>query len=79
MTTNPTILARDIEEGMTLSNLLKELRRLTEGKKLFVQVTSDDAAEMLDLLSAHPGTDKELASFRKNWGAKFGKGISELI
>ena len=202
VTTNPTILARDIEEGMTLSELLKELRRLTEGKKLFVQVTSDDAegmirdaekivsvlggdltikvpstsegfeaikalkavgistaatacystsqallaakagadfvapyvshldnlsldgpgvasemarqfdlhgfgtqvlaasfrtasqverciaggvsavtvtADMLDLLSAHPGTDKELASFRKNWGAKFGKGISELL
>ena len=202
VTTNPTILARDIEDGMTLKELLFEIRRLTENKKMFVQVTSPDAegmvrdaktivevlggdlsikvpsnksgfeaiktlsqmgisttatacystsqaliaakcgadfvapyishvdnlsldgeaaacdmakqlafhglktqilaasfrtasqverciaggvtavtvtAEMLDTLSAHPGTDKELASFEKNWSAKFDRGIAELI
>lgn len=202
VTTNPTILARDIEDGVTLKALLFRIRELTDGKKLFVQVTSDDAAgmvhdaqtivkslggdlsikvpsnaagfeaiktlsamgisttatacystsqallaaksgadfvapyishldnlsldgpavacemarqmefheldtqilaasfrtasqierciaggvtsvtvtaEMLDVLSAHPGTDKELASFRKNWSARFNCGISELL
>lgn len=202
VTTNPTILSRDIEDGMTLSELLYELRKLTDGKKLFVQVTSDDTegiirdaekivsvlggdltikvpstsagfeaikiltckgistaatacystsqaliaakagadfvapyishldnmsldgtmiacemahqlkyhelgtqilaasfrtasqierciaggvsavtvtAEMFDTLSAHPGTDKEIASFRKNWNSRFEKGISELL
>ena len=202
VTTNPTILARDIEDGMTLSELLREIRRLTAEKKLFVQVTSDttdemvldaqaianslggdlsikvpsntagfaaikklkalgisttatacyttsqallaaksgadfiapyvshidnlsldgpaeacamasllrshdlDAqilaasfrtaaqverciaggvtsvtvtAEMLDVLASHPGTDKELCSFRKNWSNRFGRGIRELL
>lgn len=202
VTTNPTILARDIENGTTLLGLLCKIRMLTEGKKLFVQVTSEDTegmikdaetivktlggditvkvhsnsegfaaikalseigistaatacyttsqallaaksgadfvapyishidnlssdgafaacdmarclafhrfntavlaasfrtasqvercisggvnavtvtAEMLDTLSSHPGTDKELDSFKKNWSARFGKGISELI
>ena len=202
VTTNPTILARDIEDGMTLSELLSEIRRLTSGKKLFVQVTSPDTdgmvkdaekivdtlggditvkipstsvgfeaikrlkecgistaatacyttsqallaaksgadyvapyishidnlsldgpavacdmaeqldfhgfetqilaasfrtaaqverciaggvtsvtvtAEMLDTLSSHPGTDRELASFEKNWVSRFPCGISELL
>lgn len=202
VTTNPTILARDIEEGMTVKELLTEIRNLTVGKKLFVQVTagtsegmisdakkivsvlggyisvkvpsnregfeaiknlakegisttatacystsqallaakcgadfvapyishldnlsldgpavaSDMAeqlafhgfgtqvlaasfrtasqvercisggvtsvtvtAEMLDVLSYHPGTDKELASFRKNWANRFEKGIGDLL
>ena len=202
VTTNPTILARDIEDGMSLNQLLHAIRKLTEGKKLFIQVTSDTAegmiadakkivsvfggditvkvpcnkagfetirqltgigirtcatacystsqallaakagaefvapyvshldnlsldgpdtaaemarqlafhnlktqvlaasfrtasqverciaggvtsvtvtAEMLDVLSAHPGTDKELNSFRTNWSKRFDKGISELI
>ena len=202
VTTNPTILARDIEEGMTLKELLTEIRSLTKGKKLFVQVTSDtpdgmvrDAevivktlggdlsikipstadgfeairrlktlgidttatacysvsqallaaksgagfvapyishldnlsldgaaeasemarqlafhqldtqilaasfrtasqvtrciaggvtavtvtSEMLAILAAHPGTEKELASFRKNWAARFDQGIAELL
>lgn len=202
VTTNPTILARDIPDGMTLFELLTSIRELTKGKKLFIQVTGDTAdgmvsdaknitevfdgditvkvpcnkegieaigrlhdigistcatacystsqallaakagadfvapyishldnlsldgpdtagemarqfvchglhtqvlaasfrtasqverciangvtsvtvtAEMLDILSAHPGTDKELASFRNNWSKRFDKGISELI
>ena len=36
-------------------------------------------AEMLDVLASHPGTDKELGSFRKNWSDKFGRGIRELL
>ena len=47
ITTNPTILARDIEDGMTLSELLYELRKLTDGKKLFVQVTAEDVEGMV--------------------------------
>lgn len=47
VTTNPTILARDIEKDMSLSELLYEIRRLTKDKKLFVQVTSDTADEMI--------------------------------
>lgn len=47
VTTNPTILARDIENGMTLKELLKEIRKLTEKKKLFVQVTSEDTVGMV--------------------------------
>lgn len=43
VTTNPTIIARDIKDGMTVLGLLERIRSLTEGKKLFVQVTSDDA------------------------------------
>ena len=43
VTTNPTIIARDIKDGMTVSGLLSRIRVLTAGKKLFVQVTSDDA------------------------------------
>ena len=48
VTTNPIILARDIEEGMTLKKLLLKIRELTTGKKLFVQVTSDKADEMAE-------------------------------
>lgn len=40
-----------------------------------VTVTSD----MLSILASHPGTDKELAGFEKNWCAVFGKGISDLL
>lgn len=36
-------------------------------------------AQMLDILAAHPGTDMELASFKRNWSARFDRGISELI
>lgn len=202
VTTNPTILARDIEDGVSLSSLLHRIRELTAGKLLFVQVTSEDTdgmvrdaqnivralggelvikvpstkegfaairllreqgirttatacysvsqallaaksgasyiapyishldnlsqdgpaaasemarqlafhglsaqvlaasfrtasqverciaggvtsvtvtAEMLDILSAHPGTDQELNSFRRNWSARFPAGISELL
>ncbi len=43
VTTNPTILARDIDANVTLSELLREIRRLTDGKRLFVQATSDTA------------------------------------
>lgn len=47
VTTNPIILARDIEEGMSLKELLLKIRELTKGKKLFVQVTSEKAADMV--------------------------------
>lgn len=202
VTTNPTILARDIKPDTPLRELLFSIRRLTDGKKLFVQVTADDAdgmvrdaqtivktlggdvtvkipstaegfeairvlkglrvstaatacyspsqallaaksgadfvapyishldnlsldgaaaagemarlftahglptqvlaasfrtaaqverclacgvtavtvtAEMLDTLSAHPGTDRELDAFRKNWSARFDSGIEKLL
>ncbi len=36
-------------------------------------------AEMLDVLAAHPGTENELSSFRKNWNGRFGSGIAELL
>lgn len=35
--------------------------------------------EMLGILSAHPGTDRELSSFGQNWSARFPSGISELL
>lgn len=47
VTTNPTILARDLPAEASLADVLFEIRRLTEGKKLFVQVTSKDADGMV--------------------------------
>lgn len=44
MTTNPTILSRQNTE---LLPLLKELRKITEGKLLFVQVTADKSDDMV--------------------------------
>ena len=47
VTTNPTILARDIEDGVTLRELLLGIRALTGEKLMFVQVTSPDADGMV--------------------------------
>lgn len=44
VTTNPTILSRQNTE---LLPLLKELRKITEGKLLFVQVTADKSDDMV--------------------------------
>lgn len=48
VTTNPTILARDLPASATLAEGLAELRSLTGDKLLFVQVTSDDADGMIE-------------------------------
>lgn len=44
VTTNPTILSRQNTE---LLPLLKELRKITEGKLLFVQVTAEKSDDMV--------------------------------
>ena len=57
VTTNPTILSRQNTE---LLPLLKELRKITEGKLLFVQVTaekSDDMAREAHLIADRLGGD----------------------
>lgn len=62
-------------DSAKLSVIKETLKKYPLGGVTAVTVT----AEMLDTLSAYPGTDKELASFEKNWSAKFDKGIAELI
>jgi len=47
VTTNPTILARDLPSDRTLSEGLRHIRRLTDGKLLFVQATSNSADGMI--------------------------------
>ncbi len=47
VTTNPAILARDLPEGMTLRDALLYIRKLTEGKLMFVQATSHDTDGMV--------------------------------
>ena len=57
VTTNPTILSRQNTE---LLPLLKKLRKITEGKLLFVQVTaekSDDMAREAHLIADRLGGD----------------------
>ncbi len=46
ITTNPTILARDLDEGVSLSTRLRELREICAGR-LFVQVTSTEREGMV--------------------------------
>ena len=48
VTTNPTILARDIGNNVQLKTYLQNIRNLTIGKKLFVQVTSSNAKGMIE-------------------------------
>ncbi len=52
-----------------------QVERCIAGGVSAVTVTAD----MLDVLSSHPGTDAELASFNKKWSARFNEGISELL
>ena len=47
VTTNPAILARDLPKGMSLLEGLREIRRLTEGKLMFVQATSAEREGMV--------------------------------
>lgn len=47
VTTNPTILARDLPSDRTLSEGLRHIRYLTDGKLLFVQATSNNADGMI--------------------------------
>ena len=47
VTTNPAILARDLPNGMALLDGLREIRRLTEGKLMFVQATSPEREGMM--------------------------------
>ena len=47
VTTNPAILARDLPEGISLRDALLTIRRLTEGRLLFVQATSPEADGMV--------------------------------
>ncbi len=47
VTTNPTILARDLPEGRTLAEQLRLIREAVKGKLLFVQVTSENTAGMV--------------------------------
>lgn len=75
-------MARQIKENGLESQILaasfrtaSQIERCISGGVTSVTVTKD----MLDILSAHPGTDKELASFEKNWNARFDKGIIDLI
>ena len=52
-----------------------QVERVIAGGVSAVTVTAD----MLDILAAHPGTQREVEAFRENWGKRFSMNIGDLL